>query len=283
MHRFARVFFEIGVLFSRDHFTFAQKVKLLFGFYLAVLRKRFSAADAPYRFSGLTIYADSGANFSTIIREVFLLNDYYFKSSTPAPRIIDCGANIGISTLYFKSLYPQATILSIEPSPKNMSYVKRNIEANNTQGVTMLEVAASDTEGTVSFWEHAHKPGGSTMVKAVYESKVKESFVEYSVPAVKLSKHLPWQVDLLKMDVEGAEGSILKDLSESGSLQKIDRIIMEYHDNEDNTSNNLVDIITVLKKAKFTIAFYTNEFNISSERLVRTKGRHFMIRADRVQ
>lgn len=283
MHRIARVFFEVGVLFSRDYLTFAQKVKLLFGFYISVLRKRFSSPEAPYHFSGFTIYADSGANFSTIIREVFLLGDYYFKSSTPAPYIIDCGANIGISTLYFKALYPQATILAVEPSPKNMSFVKQNVEVNNIHGVTMLEAAASDSEGTVSFWEHTHKPGGSTMVKAVYESKIKDSFKEYKVPAVLLSKHLPWKVDLLKMDVEGAEGGILKELSQSGSLSKIDRIIMEYHDNEGNTSNDLVTIINLLKEAKFTVAFYTNEFNISSERLIRANSRHFMIRADRLQ
>lgn len=283
MHRLARIFFEIGVLFSRDYLTFSQKVKLFFGFYIAVFRKRFSSADAPYHFNGLTIYADSGANFSTIIREVFLLGDYYFKSSTPAPYIVDCGANIGISSLYFKSLYPQATILAVEPSPKNMSFVKQNIEVNKLSGITLLEAAASDNEGTISFWEHAHKPGGSTTMKAVYESKVKESFKEYKVPAVKLSKHLPWKVDLLKMDVEGAEGSILKELSESGSLSKIDRIIMEYHDNAENTSNNLTDIIKLLKDAKFTIAFYTNEFDTSSEKLIRSNSRHFMIRADRAQ
>jgi FkbM family methyltransferase len=163
-----------------------------------------------------------------------------------------------------------------------MSFVRQNIEVNNIEGVTMLEAAASDTEGTTSFWEHAHKPGGSTMMKAVYESKVKESFKEYQVPTILLSKHLPWKVDLLKMDVEGAEGSILKELAEHDALANIDRIIMEYHDNAENASNELVSILNTFKKAKFTIALYTNEFNISSERLIRSNARHFMIRADKI-
>ena len=49
--------------------------------------------------------------------EIFRREQYRFETDAPAPFIVDCGANIGMATLYFKSLYPDATVLAFEPDP----------------------------------------------------------------------------------------------------------------------------------------------------------------------
>src|SRR2546423_3692928 len=48
-----------------------------------------------------------------------LVNEIYkFDAERPDPLIIDCGANIGLSVIYFKYLYPRATIVAFEPDQK---------------------------------------------------------------------------------------------------------------------------------------------------------------------
>src|SRR6266487_3582389 len=55
--------------------------------------------------------------FEGMYNETFKYNQYRFTADTSAPFILDCGSNIGVSVVYFKTLYPQAKIIAFEPSP----------------------------------------------------------------------------------------------------------------------------------------------------------------------
>ena len=50
--------------------------------------------------------------------EIFENQCLFFETKNQKPKIIDCGANIGISILYYKRLYPEAQIIGFEPDPK---------------------------------------------------------------------------------------------------------------------------------------------------------------------
>jgi hypothetical protein len=52
---------------------------------------------------------------SYLYNEIFIDNSYYFAAENETPYIIDCGSNIGMSILYFKTLYPNSRILAFEP------------------------------------------------------------------------------------------------------------------------------------------------------------------------
>src|SRR5690606_23212402 len=57
------------------------------------------------------------ASFLWTYAEIYERRLYEFRSTNPAPRIIDGGANIGLSVLFFKSLFPMARITCFEPDP----------------------------------------------------------------------------------------------------------------------------------------------------------------------
>ena len=52
-----------------------------------------------------------------LYREVFAEREYWFATDNPRPLILDCGSNIGMAILFFKSLYPDAEITAFEPAP----------------------------------------------------------------------------------------------------------------------------------------------------------------------
>lgn len=53
------------------------------------------------------------------INEIFTSNEYYFKPSCKQAFIIDCGAHIGMSVLYFKKMFPDSKIMAFEANPHN--------------------------------------------------------------------------------------------------------------------------------------------------------------------
>jgi hypothetical protein len=58
-------------------------------------------------------YLDA-ASFRVVAFEVFVKAEYFFRTSHDAPVIFDCGANIGLATLFFKRLYPKARVHAFE-------------------------------------------------------------------------------------------------------------------------------------------------------------------------
>ncbi|EEN5590843.1 FkbM family methyltransferase, partial [Salmonella enterica subsp. enterica serovar Mountpleasant] len=65
-------------------------------------------------------------------------------SSGKRPVIVDCGANIGTSVLYFLGEYPDAHIVAIEPAPANVALLERNTEGLN---VKVINKGVSSSEG----------------------------------------------------------------------------------------------------------------------------------------
>src|SRR5438067_1966451 len=62
------------------------------------------------------------------LNEIFLGEIYKIKLPQNA-RIIDCGAHIGLSTIYFKRICPTATIIAFEPDDRNFNLLKQNIQS----------------------------------------------------------------------------------------------------------------------------------------------------------
>jgi FkbM family methyltransferase len=63
---------------------------------------------------------------------------------------LDCGANIGLATLFFKRLYPESEIHAFEPDPETFKMLRRNVEQNSLSYVYLYNVALSDQQGAVT-------------------------------------------------------------------------------------------------------------------------------------
>ena len=78
---------------------------------------------------------------SFLFYEIFLLNCYTsdsFYFPKPGDTILDCGANIGIFSLYLTTLEPNLHIHCVEPSQSTFKQLKLNVEANHLQNVVSL-------------------------------------------------------------------------------------------------------------------------------------------------
>ena len=83
-------------------------------------------------YQGYIFHYPDQQSFAWTYLELFLNESYKFipRSEKNDPIIIDCGANIGVSVVYFKKLFPKSKIIAFEPDPFLFKYLKKNIEKN---------------------------------------------------------------------------------------------------------------------------------------------------------
>lgn len=166
--------------------------------------------------------------FETLVEEAFKKHSYYVDLDTQTPTIIDAGANIGTSALYFHKLYPKAKIISIEPNPRNLEFLKQNLNDNDITNVTIVPKAlvGKDGEPTVTLYVHP-RWGVFSSLKAKGWSQDQE-MTPVEVETVKLSQLITGPVDILKVDIEGAEEEVLREAKDS--LRFVSHLLLEYHE-----------------------------------------------------
>jgi FkbM family methyltransferase len=179
-----------------------------------------------------------------IYDDIFAKEVYYFKSENPEPYIIDCGGHIGLAVLYFKSLYPQARILTFEPNPETFFLLRENIVQNNLRGIRAINMALSRSDTT-----DAILYVGEDYLKAWDSSNTIErdlwpNMDEYRgipVRSTRLSSYIDGRVECLKLDIEGAEFDVL-DESKS-KLNRVGAITLEYHQSAKSLERKLEKVI----------------------------------------
>ena len=203
-----------------------RRVHLLFTLSFLLLRAKFgNDKDIQVRIFGFVVSASSPQVLLRLIKEIFLEQVYLFHTTNPSPRIIDGGANLGISVLYFKFLYPKAHIIAIEPNPIAFQYLKKNIAQNSLEDVEAVNACLSDNLGKERFYVSAT---GNIINGSVFPGT--GSIFLQEVDAVRLSDYLAkWEFDLVKLDVEGAERQVFADLKQSGSMNRSKQYLLEYH------------------------------------------------------
>ena len=143
--------------------------------------------------------------------EIFLNSKYYFKSENPNLKIIDFGANIGMSVLYFKSIYSDCSIIAFVPYPFTFSLLKKNIEQNNLKGITLYSTGLSDRNTIMEFFIPENK---GRLIGSLNKERGGGNTIKIKME--KLSDYLKLDMfDLVKMDVEGGEMIVLNDLKNS--------------------------------------------------------------------
>jgi FkbM family methyltransferase len=158
-------------------------------------------------------------SFLAQYQAIFKQEIYRFHSAKEAPLIIDAGANVGLSVLYFKRSYPKSRIIAFEPDPGIFQAFAKNCAAFELANVEPIPKALWMHDGTVKFDREGAEAG-----RVVANTK---SLHAVDVDACRLRGYLEQDVDLLKLDVEGAETEVLLDCADR--LDKVNQIIVEYH------------------------------------------------------
>ena len=171
--------------------------------------------------------------------EIFVEESYAFQTANSTPVIYDCGANVGTSCLFFKEHYPQARIKAFEADPHIAQMLTTNLHRHNVTDIEIINKAVwVHNEGLEIVQEGAD--GASAFALG---NKIK-------VPSVRLSEWLKKEisVDLLKIDIEGAETEVLNDCKDC--LHHVQNIFVEYHSYL-GQPQHLDEIINVFKANGF--------------------------------
>ena len=177
-------------------------------------------------------------------KEIFEEKIYNFKTENHNPIILDCGSNIGLAIIYFKSIFPGAIIHGFEPDSNNYNVLSTNIRENNLTDITLHQSAV---------WIHNnHLQFQSLGTHASRLSMHDDNANTVNVKCTRLKDFINQfnNIDFLKIDIEGAEDEVIKDIQEE--LKKVNNIFLEYH-GKTNDTLKLINQLTILKDANFKV------------------------------
>lgn len=198
--------------------------------------------EVKISFLGKPFFVKNPREFIDVVREIFI-DKQYLQQLPDNAVVLDCGAHIGLSVLYIKSICPGAQITAFEPDKYNFQLLSKNVEAQRLGDVVLenkaiwKEVTTLQFEGGVDMGSHLMEGNGDAQF---------ESSEAFSVKTARLRDVMAShpKIDFLKMDIEGAEYDVLKDIEDQ--LYRVDNFFLEYHGSfaEGYRLNEMLAIVT---------------------------------------
>lgn len=186
-------------------------------------------------FSGAVRLREWGSDLATF--EEIVVSEIYetVVSSLPKVRtVIDLGANVGLASLYFAHRWPSCRILAVEPNPETFAILESNLAPLIRTGrcrtlraavwSANARLASAQEPGRYSAFS-VHEPSAERTSNAAVEGQPMADIVDYSGFET---------IDLLKVDVEGAEVKLFS--GDVSWLSRVGSIAIEFHGNSRMTS-----------------------------------------------
>ena len=214
----------------RDLFPIPQRIAYL-GWYL--LGKPCPIGLTLKTGQSLHMRGDSPtANDHDTAYEVFVSDFYRPDGIVPSDQeltIVDLGANVGYATMYFAHLFPKSHLYAFEPHPTSFAELVANLRRNHLlERVTLYKAAASNVAGPQFLTDDAVC---STIVSG-------DGNRRFRVMQLDLFECLSGlHVDILKMDIEGGEYSVLGDDRFRRLLPR--NVMMEWHSDQEHGDGKL--------------------------------------------
>lgn len=188
-------------------------------------------------------YVDSYALWSCIDVLVYKRwNDFVTDNKDSV--ILDCGANIGVSVLNYKRHFPGAEIIAFEPDPVIVKVLKRNLTENSASNVKIIEAAVWTENGEMPFFCEG-ADGSRIVVDGQAELKY------HAVKTIDLADFIIRPIDLIKMDIEGAEYDVISHLA--SRLELVKNMVIECHLYNEQI-NRFAELLHVLALAGFKVS-----------------------------
>lgn len=172
------------------------------------------------------IFYRYGSSDPSVFHLIFIQEEYSCLNDIENPRfIIDCGANVGYSSLYFLKKYPNAHVIAVEPDDENFKVCKKNLSSYSDQvslilsGIwshrTSLIVEKNDGRGECEIQVKECETGQKPNLDSIcIESLLKDFGIN--------------SIDLLKIDIEGSERVIFAKNYQNW-LPLVKNIVIELH------------------------------------------------------
>lgn len=195
-----------------------------------------------------------GINYKLDISKVVDHNLYYgYKDNsynsvlndiTSAKVILDIGANIGNSSLFYTSINPNAYILAFEPHPNTYKLAEENLKLNKFPNIHLLNIGLSEKKESLKLYEvNDNNPGMNRILTESNDFPFKTIDVD-RLDTVCQQRKID-KIDFIKIDVEGFEYSVL-----SGGMEVIERskpvLFIEIDDNNLRGNNKSAKMLVEL-------------------------------------
>jgi FkbM family methyltransferase len=175
----------------------------------------------PRALGGAEIWLRRGTSDAAVAEQTFIAGLHMPPNPPESPSVVcDLGSNIGLTAAHYACLYPQARIIGVEPDPENAALARRNV-APWRDRCTIVECAVWHEDGEVGF---EVRPGDELAGRIAASADARR------VGACSLATLLQNEprVDLLKVDIEGAEREVLRRNTEWAA--KVRTAIVEVHE-----------------------------------------------------
>ena len=174
-----------------------------------------------------------------VLTQVMLKQEYGFavqwirnrKMQEDALRIIDAGANVGYTSLYFLSAFRRASLIAIEPDTANYKMLESNLRCcQSPSSVETLQAALLSRPGISVTID---RQGGD---KKDWSFSVTPTLTSTGVSSITVGELLVrsgWeQIDILKIDIEGSEADVFSEQADLSYLQRTRLVMVEIHDDK---------------------------------------------------
>ncbi len=203
-----------------------EKLKILLQIYSGMARVYSLTAIAwlkvRMKYGPFTIR--SGSTDLPVFQQIFLYHDYALNLDFEPEFIIDAGAYVGYSAMYFHMTYPKAKIVSIEPSSSNFETLKKN-----TQVIPAIRLYNSGLWSKPAFLRIEDRKMGHWGFQTV-EVEENEKWDVTTIDVATIFKNAQTdRIDIFKIDIEGSEFELFSDNPAWVSKVRI-FIIIEFHE-----------------------------------------------------
>jgi FkbM family methyltransferase len=213
-------------------------------FKLKILKHQPAGKLRHHTLHGKKVFYINPQEFLHGLEEIFI-DEVYLQKLPQNAYVIDCGSNIGLSIIYIKQLCPSATVIGFEPDEKNYDLLQKNLQSLQLTDV-ILHKAAVWTENKLLQFTVTGTMGSSISSTATAKT--------IPVEGIRLKDLLIKKVDFLKIDIEGAEYDVLKDIE--SELKFVQNLFIEYHGSF-SQNNELTDMLAILVRSGFN--YYIKE------------------------
>jgi len=186
--------------------------------------------------------------------------DFFLKHKLNLATVIDAGANIGLTSLFFKAYFPDTKIIALEPSEDTFKILCNNVLNNNLKDITTLKKGLWG-HSTYLSPDTSFRDGLDWAFRLTETSDKNDSSIEViSIPDIMEQYNLT-SIDFLKIDIEGGEVSVFNNTLNLDWLNNVNVLAIEIHDEFDCRK----DIENILINFGFTLS-YSGELTIGTKK-----------------
>ena len=213
---------------------------------------------------GNKLYLDSSDSLRLSVKKEFepQTTDLIQKNIFSGNIVVDIGANIGFFTLIMANgVKKEGKVFSFEPELENYKLLSKNVKENNLQNIILENKAVGNKNGSAEMYL-ASKENNiySQSMHRIFSSKiVSQNSTPITIKIIKLDDFfekldLIKKINLIKIDVEGAEFDVLKGMNKILDSNKDLKIIMEFSlENLQDFGSKPDEVVDFLLKKNFKL------------------------------